>query len=731
MHLRWRMLISGLMFLCAAGTVRAAIAPHEIVLLVNNQSTRSKEVANHFVHLRQIPARNIVYLDLPERVLEPAAQFSHADFSRYIWEPAQEILSDRDVDERVLAWIYSVDFPVRITTDPPVSITGMTFMRNRFPPDRDWIDKGAMISPLYAGPDPDGRAVAGGSFLRLREVLAEEEMPLPAMLLGFCGSRGNTVDTVIRTLKYGQASDRSSPRGTVYFVEGEDVRARMRNWQFAGAQAELEAADVRSRIIEGPPRDLPGIVGLQMGGADVRASQAGNHLPGSMAEHVTSHAAEFHLPIQTKLTDWLRAGATASAGTVTEPYSIWAKFPHARFFGHYARGHSMLESFYLSLRSPAQTLPVGEPLARPWAPRLSMTLIAMESGTLSAEASFMAAVFPEFPAGQLEYRVVVNGEPATEGSLSNSFSFDTRDLADGYHELRVLAFGRGPIAHMATDRRGITVNNQGRAVTVEPPARDSVSLHDTLIVSASASGDPERLALVHNGRVVATAETDAADLQVSAAELGAGPVSVQVRAVYVDDMEVHSKPVRITVQRAPDLPVSTGTWLRAVWDDAPPTSGSVAVKNDRLRFAPGTNDVDIVWLTEPLEGVQRIRTQLTIPGDANTHANREIAGLAFAGEDRDQYQFFVLHGRPSAWSFGDRHNHRLRHRVQRGALLLRDTTHEIEIIFNQGEARAYVQGYQMSTWQGATRDGRIGLLVANQRAEFGPVEYQLQEATVE
>lgn len=731
MRMHWKVLISSLLVACAAGLGQAAIPPHEIILLVNNQSARSKEVANHFIHLRQIPARNVIYLDLPDRVLAPAAQLTHEEFAQYIWEPVQDIMIERGVDERVLAWIYSVDFPVRITTDPPVSITGMTFMRNRFPPDRDWIDKGALISPLYAGPDRDGRAVDGGSFIRLRDVLPEAEMPLPAMMLGFCGSRGNSVDTVIRTLRYGHASDRSSPRGTVYFVEGEDVRARMRNWQFAGVQEELEAAGVRSRVMEGPPRDLPGIIGLQMGAPNVRASQAGNHLPGSMAEHVTSLAAEFHTPIQTKLTDWLRAGATASAGTVTEPYSVWAKFPHARFFGHYARGHSMLESFYLALRSPTQILLVGEPLARPWAPRLSMTLIAMESGELRGEASFMAAVFPEFPPGQLEYRVVVNGEPATEGSLGNSFSFDTRDLADGHHELRVIAFGRGSIAHMATDRRSIVVNNHGRSVAVEAPLPDAPSRNDLIRLAATATEDPVRLEVVHNNRVLATAATNAAHFSVAAQTLGAGPVTVQVRAIYADDMKVNSAPIQLTIARAQDLPEATGDWHSAAWNEITALSGAASVEDNQLHFTPGTNDVDIVWLTEPLTGVQRIRTRLTIPGDPDTHANREVAGLIFAGEDPDQYRFFALHGRPSAWSLGDRHNQRLRHRIQRGSLLLRDTTHELELVFSDDAVRAYVQGYHVAEWSQVQRDGRMGLLVANEQAVFGPVEYQLEEPKVE
>ena len=66
------------------------------------------------------------------------------------------MVSERGLDNRLLAWIYSADFPVRITSEPPVSLQGMTFVKNTLPEGKalaDAIGKGRYFSPLFAGPD--------------------------------------------------------------------------------------------------------------------------------------------------------------------------------------------------------------------------------------------------------------------------------------------------------------------------------------------------------------------------------------------------------------------------------------------------------------------------------------------------------------------------------------------------------------------------------------------------
>jgi uncharacterized protein (TIGR03790 family) len=65
--------------------------------------------------------------------------------------------------------------------------------------------------------------------------------------------------------------------------------------------------------------------------------------------------------------EWLRQGATASYGTVSEPCNLPGKFPNpAVFLDHYRRGGTLLEAYWKSVAMPGQGLFIGEPLARPY-----------------------------------------------------------------------------------------------------------------------------------------------------------------------------------------------------------------------------------------------------------------------------------------------------------------------------------------------------------------------------
>jgi uncharacterized protein (TIGR03790 family) len=93
-------------------------------------------------------------------------------------------------------------------------------------------------------------------------------------------------------------------------------------------------------------------------------------LPGAAADHLTSLGGVLpdgggnNMPA----TDWLRAGATASYGTVEEPCNFPAKFPRASVLvARYQQGDTLLEAYWKSVQWPGQGLFIGEPLARPWA----------------------------------------------------------------------------------------------------------------------------------------------------------------------------------------------------------------------------------------------------------------------------------------------------------------------------------------------------------------------------
>jgi len=412
-----------------------ALGPHEVLVLANEASLRSVAVAKEFCRLRSVPPVNLVRLRLPAAVTNAPYSISPEDFTTMIWRPAIKAMRDRGLDDQILAWVYSVDFPVSVKTSPPVSIQGITFMRNRVP-EAEKIRGGTYLSPLFSGPsNPGSTGYCSQTFDSFKEWLGPD-MPLPSFMLGFAGVRGNSIVEIVACLERGAACDGTRPTGTVYFVVDGDVRSRCREWQYPAAVKELTALGCHAVITPVLPARCRDVLGLMAGMAEVKPESVGVFLPGAMAEHLTSASAVFDSPNQTKLTAWIRAGVTASCGAVTEPYALWMKFPHARFYVHYASGCTLIESFFQAVRCPLQILAVGDPLANPWAPRDRLLLKGL--GETSREGVLQLRAEPASDALRYYRRFcfLLDGKKIADGP---SLVLDTRKLAPGVHTVRAVA----------------------------------------------------------------------------------------------------------------------------------------------------------------------------------------------------------------------------------------------------------------------------------------------------
>ncbi|MFC1453054.1 TIGR03790 family protein [Verrucomicrobiota bacterium] len=439
-----RSLLLAVTMLLAPGSL-FALGPHELLVLYNTESAGSVRVAREFAAARQVPGSNLVGLELPRKATESPSTISRRVFTRLIWEPATLAVAERGIGDHILAWVYSVDFPIRIEGNPPISIQGLTFLRD-VPPGPEEARTGTYASPLFGGPDSRGWE---GHHSQSFDVLADwlrDDMPLPSMMLGYVGERGNEPREVLECVRRGVSSDGTYPTGTVYFVTGDDVRARCRQWQYPLVARELGTMGVKAVVGPDFPEGATDVLGLMAGAAFVRPGRCKSYLPGAMAEHLTSAAAVFHNPHQTKLTAWIRAGATASAGTVTEPRSIWSKFPNARFFVHYAAGCCMMESFYQSVRCPLQILIVGEPLARPWGAGGRLVLDGIEESRGTTGLDIRARVESDSPGRFGRFLFLLDGKTAKRGTDA-SLEADCSGLTDGQHTLRAVAYGTGLVRH--------------------------------------------------------------------------------------------------------------------------------------------------------------------------------------------------------------------------------------------------------------------------------------------
>jgi hypothetical protein len=119
--------------------------------------------------------------------------------------------------------------------------------------------------------------------------------------------------------------------------------------------------------------------------ASVPGIYSNHYVPGAVADHLTSTGGELFGNGQMSVLEWLKAGVTASYGTVGEPCNFIAKFPAASVLvKNYFSGGTIVEAYWKSVNAPGEGLFVGDPLARPFGTRADMS-----NGMLSIKMSIL------------------------------------------------------------------------------------------------------------------------------------------------------------------------------------------------------------------------------------------------------------------------------------------------------------------------------------------------------
>ena len=493
-------------------------------------------------------------LDLPPSLYRGSATCSPEEFTEQIWQPAVQAIRARGLEEQILAWVYSVDFPIRIKTDKndrrQVSICGQTFLRNRhIEPER--VEKGIYLSDLFAGPNRErpyllmslslNRQADGiGERMGLPEPLAwladglGDQMPLPSMMLGYTGEKGNTIEEVLESIQKGSRAQAES--GTIYFMTNQNVRTSARAWQFTPSVERLAQRGIQAHIRRHlPSQDAP-VLGLLHGAERVNLSKGLTFLPGAMAEHLTSWGAEFQKP-QMKCTDWITAGATLTCGSVVEPYANADKFPSARFFEHYTAGCSALESFYQSVACPLQQLFIGDPLVKPFGPDVRVTLLGLSR--LREPFTYRATAISQQPNARYRYTFLLDGKVVQRTWGEPAYRCDPVNLADGYHALEVVAELDHPISFFGIAKKGFNVDRSGRSIAVKALAlKDGTGVIEPIVSAAEA---PEWIEWRVAETLLARAKYSH-DLVLEVESPALQLPSHQLVAIYADGMRVASEP---------------------------------------------------------------------------------------------------------------------------------------------------------------------------------------------
>ncbi len=327
-------------FVIALAATLAALAAHadgltpdRLGVLYDRSDPVSTRVAQYYALRRHIPAANLVGLAMPRRPV-----LSRDDFAPLRRE-ALEALPTR-VQSLLLVWTepYAVEC-MSITTAFAAGFHGGFCEPGCGSTERN---------PLF---DSTGW------------LPADTTGWLPAMLLP-----SDDEALARRVIADGVRSDDTHPPGTVYLVRTRDAHRNVRSIEYPDTVAEAGGRVVVHQI--SAPADggsIDGAIAYFTGAVRVAGIDRIHFRPGAVADHLTSTGGVLVGGSQMSVLAWLRAGATASFGEVSEPCNRLDKFPNTTvFLRHYLRGDTVLAAYWKSIAMPGQGLIVGEPLARPY-----------------------------------------------------------------------------------------------------------------------------------------------------------------------------------------------------------------------------------------------------------------------------------------------------------------------------------------------------------------------------
>jgi len=552
---------------CAGG------GPENVLLLVNANSENSKTVANHYIALRQIPPNNVLYIDW-KGSLEIC---SGKNFRDFILRPAIKAIEDRRLTQQIDYIVYSSDFPWRVELKPlfpdekfpenftPIgSLTGATYLLSYLVGETP--NPGVVMPTVnWYVPKPSEKHVAKcediagvpsrGFRFRYNWTRNGQRTPnenegqryILSTSLGITQGRGNSLSEVISYLTRAKSADYKRPRGTIYFMRNGDVRSQVRHDCYAGAAAAITTLGVQARVLEGKiPNGAKDVMGIMAGAESFDLASANNTiLPGAICEHLTSVGGYMSANgYQTPLSHFLRAGAAGASGTVAEPRAMQAKFPLPTLHIHYARGCSLAEAFYQSVAGPYQLLIVGDPLCQPWA---SPPRITVEGLTPNQEVSGDVQLRPAgsaAPGRQLSpFELWMDGRVVSRSAAGQPSTFNSAKLADGYHELRVVAANADAIETQGRIVVPFIVKNG--AAALDFTASQTSDGAGNIRVSVRQSG-ATAIAIRQNSREVGRIDGEAGEIEIAPTELGRGPVSLQ--AISEGPSPMQSRPIALQIR---------------------------------------------------------------------------------------------------------------------------------------------------------------------------------------
>lgn len=310
----------------------STIKPEQVAVIVNTANQQSLEVGQYYLKARGIPRENLIEVSIPGN----PARLSSEKFMLL----RQKIFAGLGDHIQVLVMVWTAPYAVECNAITSALTLGF---------DARQCEK--LCAPGKPSPFFDSPA-SNPAELGLRL-----SMLLPV----------DSVDAAKALIDRGVLSGFRTVEATAYFLKTSDKArsSRARFFPPSGIipEKKLRIENLQADYIE----QKTDVMFYQTGTAHVKKLETLQFLPGALADHLTSSGGNLLSQGQMSSLNWLRAGATASYGTVSEPCNHWQKFPNSSvLLKHYLTGASAVEAYWKSVAWPAQGLFIGEPLAAPY-----------------------------------------------------------------------------------------------------------------------------------------------------------------------------------------------------------------------------------------------------------------------------------------------------------------------------------------------------------------------------
>ncbi len=347
MHSRRRFGTLGMVLLtCAlACKLQAGGSGLNTVVVANQNSSNSCELANYYCQERQVPPQNVLYINWSGG----NSLWTSNDFQTNLVAPLLNMLTARGLTNQIDYVVLSMDIPFQTSFGSTVNST-----------------TSALFYGLRSGnpSDTNSYAASEAGFSSGTQVVGSPGYSFLTTMIT-AGSLAQAEELV----NQGVISDGTFPQSPVILAKSSDPARNVRYPYFDNAIFNINVLGASSVLRTNT--DLVswpnGCLGYETGLAQFSVPQ-GTFVPGAIADSLTSFGGVIFGPnSQTNLLAFINAGAAGSYGTVVEPQADTQKFPNPQVYFYQARGFSLAESYYQSINVPYLGLTVAEPLAAPFA----------------------------------------------------------------------------------------------------------------------------------------------------------------------------------------------------------------------------------------------------------------------------------------------------------------------------------------------------------------------------